>query len=817
MFVPVRSRRIFRGALRLSAAFGLLGLVVLVVAGAGSGAPAGREALARCEPLVLDSGYVTSVDAALRSKTDLWGERVLARPGGPTYRSVEGFLKPLLLVGQPAGVKGTKLTDSGIYYLPLGEPGGRSFADGGATEPFALHVADGSQVISRRANGRRATVYVGTAGAERYGSCLSRLAVPELADGYLPVLRVRYTDSEGVRYVEESFVARDPRTGALASYLRIEAARGDSSSTSARIRVSVSDASVAASGGELRSGGRTVLAFGGDGRLDEGGRLRFDLDLTDGRPGVVYLVRPIDPTRGHPHADATAFAAARSASIAAWKQRLAGGASVDVPEPLVTNAMRNLLIQNLQLSWHYSLGNAYEGFYQAESSAAVLALAEYGFLDDARTALETLLAKVRGHSTNWEQGEKLAAGAAYYALSGDAAFVRRHTPAYSAYALDFAARRAANADGSGLLDRQRYSSDVIEPVYGLHHQSRAWRGLRDMADVWGRIGSDRLATRYRAEARSFAKSLRAAIARSATKVASSETFVPAALLADPPVAPWDPVTATRLGSYWNLVAPYAWSSGIMPRTSTLARRVLAYARRHGSFLLGLVRFDYDPTGTGSVHCDGLPGLKTPGTDNVYGVDRSRFLAGLDRPDLLVLILYGQLAHGMTRGTFVSGEGATIGPVPPGACPQTPDGEYYRSMYLPPSSTSNAFFLTTLRELLAHWDLDDDGRPIALHLAYSTPRAWLADGKRIAVRGLPTPFGPLAYSIDSHVGDGYLDVELTVPRRQPIDELRLRIRVPQGKKPYLARIGSTALRPDGETFDLTGRTGTLKLRVLVRDV
>src|SRR5918996_6595003 len=116
-----------------------------------------------CEPLVLGGGYVESVNTALRSKTDLWGNRLLARPEGPTYRNVRGFLKPLLLVGRPAGRRGTRLTDSGVYYVPMGEPGGRSFADGGPTEPFALHVADGSQLLSRRPNGRRATVYVGAA------------------------------------------------------------------------------------------------------------------------------------------------------------------------------------------------------------------------------------------------------------------------------------------------------------------------------------------------------------------------------------------------------------------------------------------------------------------------------------------------------------------------------------------------------------------------------------------------------------------------------------------------------------------------------
>jgi hypothetical protein len=788
-------------------------LAVALLAGTGAVLATRSAGPPGCEAPVAGSSYARSVEAALRSKPDLWGNRVLARSGGPTFDSVHGYLKPLLLVGRPAGKSGTRLTDSGVYYLPMGEPGGHSFADGGPVEPFALHVADGSQIVSRLANGRRATIFVGAAGTERYGSCLARLGTPELADGYLPVLTTRYRDADGVRYVEQSLVARDPRTGALASYVRIEATREASGPRSTQIRIEVSDGALSSSGNELRSGGRTVVAFSAGGVLDGDG-IRYRLDLADDEPDAVFLVRPIGPTPGHLEAGAASFDAARTSSIAAWKRRLAGGARVEVPEQRVMHAMQNLLIQNLQLAWHYSLGNAYEAFYQPESSAVAVGLAEYGFLDDARQALEALLPRTRGRSTNWEQGEKLAAAAAYYLLSGDAAFVRRHTPAYVRYARDFATRRAANADG--LLDKQRYSGDINEAVYGLHHQSRAWRGLRDMAEVWRLVGSDRLAATYRAEARSFASSLRAAIARSAIAVSSTETFVPVSLLSVPREGPWDPVTATRAGSYWNLVAPYGWASGIMPRDGTLARKVLAYARRRGSFLLGLVRFDYYPTGVGKVTCDGLPGLKTPGTNEAYAVHAIRFLAELDKPDLLALALYAQLAHGMTRGTFVAGEGATVGPVLPGACPQGPDGEYYRSMYLPPSSASNDAFLGTLREMLVHWLSDDDGRPTGLRLAYATPRAWLVDGKRIAVSGLPTPFGTLAYSIVSHVTDGYLDVDLSVPGRRPIGELRLRIRVPASKRVSSARIGGAVLRPDGETFDLTGRTGHLKMRVYVRN-
>jgi hypothetical protein len=786
-------------------------LTLAFLGGSGLATTSGQSN-AGCDPLRLGGRYVAAVDDALGAKADRWAERVLARPQGPTYANVRGFLKPLLLVGRPAGRSGTRLTDSGVYYVPMGEPGGHSFADDGPTGPFALHVADGSQIISRKANGRRMTTLVGASGGERYGSCLSRLSAPRLTEGYLPVLTVRYRDADGVRYVQESLVARDPRTGVLASYVRIEATRGTSQRRSTQIRIDVSDAAPAVSDGTVRSAGRTVLAFSAGGALDGDGGLRYRLDLTESPAAAVYLVRPIDPTSGRLAASAATFTTARAASIASWKQRLDEGAQIEVPERRVMDAIRNLLIQNLQLAWRYSVGNAYEGFYQPESSAAVIGLAEYGFLDDARQALQALLPKTHGRSTNWEQGEKLAAGAAYYRLSGDTGFIRTHTPTYARFARDFATRRAA--DPNGLLDKQRYSGDITEAVYGLHHQSRAWRGLRDMAYVWGLVGDAQLAARYRAEARAFASSLRRAIARSAIAVSPRETFVPVSLLSTPRGAPWDPVTATRPGSYWNLVAPYGWASGIIPRASALPRKVLAYARGRGSFLLGLVRFDYYPTGVGKVRCDGLPGLKTPGTDDAYGVERAHFLAELDQPDLLVLTLYAQLAHGMTRGTFIAGEGATVGPVPSGACPTLPNGEYYRSMYLPPSSASNDFFLTTLRESLVHWDANDDGRPRDLRLASSTPRAWLADGKRISVRGLPTPFGPLTYSIDSHVRAGYLDVDISIPRRRAIGDLGLRLRVPPAWRVRSARIGQRTLRPDGETLDLTGMTRDVRFRVLV---
>ena len=53
--------------------------------------------------------------------------------------------------------------------------------------------------------------------------------------------------------------------------------------------------------------------------------------------------------------------------------------------------------------------------------------------------------------------------------------------------------------------------------------------------------------------------------------------------------------------------------------------------------------------------------------------------------------YGHLAHGMTRDTFIGGEGSRF----------FHGDKHGRSFYLPPNTASNATFLTTLRYLLIH--------------------------------------------------------------------------------------------------------------------
>ena len=135
-----------------------IALLAAVVAGtvAAAGGQARRAEVASCTPLPHDYAYDSAVQAALSSRSDLWGNQLLSTPGGPTYAAARRFLHPLMLVGPPAGKNPHRLTDSGIYYLAFGRPddnAGARFVD--------LHVADGSQIVSRRVRGPSLSVDVG--------------------------------------------------------------------------------------------------------------------------------------------------------------------------------------------------------------------------------------------------------------------------------------------------------------------------------------------------------------------------------------------------------------------------------------------------------------------------------------------------------------------------------------------------------------------------------------------------------------------------------------------------------------------------------
>jgi hypothetical protein len=722
------------------------------------------EAATRCAQPHASPAYAGSVLRALRAKRDVWGEQLIRRRGGPTYDSVRRLLKPLLF----ARAKKKPLTSSGVYYLPFAQPLGSH----GALE-IALHVADGSQILARTANGASLRVLVGRGGGEPFGSCLSRLSQPTLADGYLPILETKYVDSAGARYQQESFAVRGLGTGALVSFVKVTASAG---SSGAVIRLVHS----------THRRGRTAQSRG------EESTLRYQVE--PGETTTVYVawlpsdLRPVT-------IDAATYDTAREQLIDFWNARLAQAVTFDVPEPVVMNAQRSLLEQDLALTWRYSIGNPYEEFSYAESLDVAEVMGSYGFTGVMRQILRTSFRRFSLAPSNWRMGELMIASARYYQLTGDRAFLNWVTRRADWFMTVFG--RQMRADPHGLLRQERFSSDIATRVYGLHAQASVWQGLNAMATVWASTGRPAHAVRAHRLALQLKLALQRAVRASSHRLKDGSLFVPAVLLAKH--MPFDALTRSRLGSYWNLVMPYALASGFFPPHGQEAHEILRYMLKHGSRLLGLVR-----AGAYSLY-GGKTRYPFTGTDQVYGLAVARFLADNDQPDQLVLSLYGMLGAAMTPETFVSGEAATVAPL---------RGAAFRSMYLPPNAASNSAFLETLRLMLVH-ETTRDGRPVGLELAFSTPRGWLAPGKSVAVREEPTSFGPLSYEIDA----GYDEINATVdvPSQRPPRTLRLRLRVPAGRQVVAVRVNGS-VRPFDKataTVDLSGLRGELSLVAAVR--
>ena len=132
------------------------------------------------------------------------------------------------------------------------------------------------------------------------------------------------------------------------------------------------------------------------------------------------------------------------------------------------------------------------------------------------------------------------------------------TPALRGYVTELGRQLAASE--RGILQRERFSSDIPDSVYGLHSQAVAWQGLRWMGLVWAETGDEALAATCRRLAEQLGRGLRAAVRESQVRLADGSLFLPSRLLDRE--RPYDDLTASRAGSYWNLVLPYALASGL---------------------------------------------------------------------------------------------------------------------------------------------------------------------------------------------------------------------------------------------------------------
>src|SRR5262249_24896422 len=263
------------------------------------------------------------------------------------------------------------------------------------------------------------------------------------------------------------------------------------------------------------------------------------------------------------------------------------GTKLEVPEPLVNDAWRSLVIGNSLIAdgdrMNCSAGNAYDHLYEAACGDATRALMLYGFTDHVRRMVAPLRDFQRQVTRFHVAGHKLQLLAHYYWVTRDAAFMRAKEPVWQPV-LDFVvtSRQAMN----GLLPPDRYAGDIDQNVYALNSNANCWRGLRDMAAVLADLGEGERAVQLAREAQAFRRAIVEAVAKSERRDVRPP-FIPNALFGEE--QPYEELTASRMGSYYDLMAPYIIGSGVFGPGSERESCMIDYLREHGALAMGMIR------------------------------------------------------------------------------------------------------------------------------------------------------------------------------------------------------------------------------------
>jgi len=750
-------------------------VAALVVArGAAAAEPASSPTARRKLP---------SVEEMIEAGADVWGGAAMREPNGASYEFFKDLLPPLRWVN----------TDFRHYPIVLSAP----------RAPHKTRLVSTGSAVNARANkppmwyeqGVPVAFFVGEA-PEPFGEHLTRLEGPRYLDGYLPVVTLKYRH-EGVVYQQETFAPvgkQAARQGAAMVRFSIpKGAAEDADEGAGRVEAHVgSETPLVVQDGEvLDENGQSLLAFSSGWQWDAD-RQALVAQLASGQTAeLAVFTKPAEPGAAMSSAQ---FDQRKRQCLKAWQDLVDRSIGLATPEAIVNDAWRATLIGTQMVAvedrLHYSAGNAYAKLYEGECGDTLRSVMLLGHLDEAPEMLKPLLEFDRRATRFHVAGQKLQLLAHFYWLTRDAETIRTFEPLWRPSVELILNSREAD---TGLLPKDNYAGDISTQVYSLNSNANCWRGLRDVAAMLGDMGSQEEAKKLRQEAAAYRRVILDAVSRSERRDAEPP-FIPISLLADEPAH--DPLTATRTGSYYNLMCPYVIGSEIFGQGSQREDWLLGYLQNHGAIAMGMIR---------SMPHQG-PFKGEPGVNPLYGLRYQLCLLRRDQREKALVGFYGQLAQGMTRGTFIGGEGSRF----------LHGDANGRSFYLPPNSTSNAAWLVTLRYLLIQdWDLDEDGQPDTLRLLFAAPRRWLAEGQRIRIEKAATMFGQVSYRVQSKLSDGYVEVHVTPPPR-PVKTMLLRVPLPEGWQVESVEIdGAEASLIDGDTVDLSGRAKPLTVRFMVK--
>jgi len=493
---------------------------------------------------------------------------------------------------------------------------------------------------------------------------------------------------------------------------------------------------------------------------DKEPRVEFDcggqLVAGESRAVVFKLASPVVAADAAPRLAALDIARARATTVQYWENWLAQGARFDVPEQAVNDLFRANLWHALILPRFRDGGRIdlpYSNFAYGQlnadwpiNQAVYVDYMIYGLRGHFDVAAEEFAAlyrsqqKADGRVGGYAEWGVYSPGMLYaigrnFLLSGDDAAFARLLP-QSLKALDWCLAQVARGRQSEVAPGL-----VVAPLNDLTHDARAWgfpnayfvAGLEIFGRALAVHGHPRAA-----EVLAAAKGMRADVER---EFARSSVKSPVVQLADGTwnnYVPCDALTPRRLLDQW-------YPTDVDCGPLHLAR---LGAIDPGGWLATAMLHDHE---------DNLF-LNQWGMANepVYNQQATVHLLR-DEPEAAIRAFYSMMACAFSHHQL---------------CPL--EHRWAWGQYYGPPSTDGAWFELYRNMLVSE---RDNG---TLLIAPATPRAWLADGRRIAVQRAPTQFGPVSFTIDSRAAAGTITATLDAPARRPVASLVVRFRHPQSK-------------------------------------
>jgi len=563
-----------------------------------------------------------------------------------------------------------------------------------------------------------------------------------LADGYLPVVQTLW-QHDGVEYVQTVFgwsesLSPDKDLAAYVWLLAVNRTDQDKMiHVSARLKTSDAET--------------TVLErdFGPVGRqLFRSLFLRIPAPLRGGQP------QEITREEWDGRADEV---------WGAWSKLLAEGMTIEVPEQRVQNAYRAWLAYNFlnvdkkggRFEPHDGSG-FYEAVYGYSAALYCHALDLWGRHADSARYLESLLDMLTPDGLFYvnyglpDHGALLFALSEHYRLSGDAEWLRTIAPRMqkmAAWLLD--ARQKALAENDqrtaltrGLIKFAPYA-DYQNQAFSYYGDAYSCMGLLHAADVLRDIGLTDEAAKLAAAAAAYRNDILASM-----DAARFERDGLMLLPMEPDTRRLLKDTSYKCKGYYGLIASMMLESELLPPDDPRALLVVRGLERRGGLILGMCEFD-------------------GGVDHAYTY--GYWLNCLGRNDIRRVLLgfYATLAYGMGRDTYCGVEVTKL-----------LTGEPMPTM---PHLYSGTQQLRLLRMMLLHEQGDE------LVIGPAIPRAWLAAGQHVSVKGAPTRFGPVSFTIETDAIEKQISVRLDPPQRRAPERIRLVVRHPSGKPIRAARI------------------------------